>query len=75
VTALEHSACSPYLSTIDSFLHSNLKTFLKIQRFGNAKEFTAKATRTLAEVLKNGFQERFEKLSECYEKCITAQRN
>jgi hypothetical protein len=74
VTALEQSPYSPDLSAPDSLFCPLLKTCLKGQRFASAEEVAAKAI-AMTEVLRNGFQECFQKLHERWQKCVTAQGN
>jgi hypothetical protein len=50
------------------------RTFYNSQ-FTSAKNVTAKATRALTEVLKNGFQECFQELYKHWQKCVTAREN
>jgi hypothetical protein len=52
-----------------------LKSVLKGQRLASTGEVTAKATRALEDVSKNGFQECFQKLYERWQKCITLKEN
>jgi hypothetical protein len=66
VKALEHPPCPSDLSLLELFLFPQVKSVLKRQRFTNAKEVGARATKALTEVLRNGFQEFFQKF---YEHC------
>jgi hypothetical protein len=59
--ALEHLPYSPDLLQPDFFLFLQLKSVLNGQWFTSAKEVTAKVTRALAEILKNGYHECFQK--------------
>jgi hypothetical protein len=45
------------------------------QGFASAEEVTAEATTALRDVSKDGFQERFQKFYERWQKCVTAQGN
>jgi hypothetical protein len=64
VTTSKHPPYTPDLSSSDFFLFLRLKIVLKGQRLANAEEVTAKATRALEDVSKNGFRECFQKLYE-----------
>jgi hypothetical protein len=70
--ALEHPPYSPDISTPASVLYPRLKSISKGQRFANDEEVTAKATRAMSDVSKNGFQECFQKLYEHWQKYIAA---
>jgi hypothetical protein len=72
VTTLDHPLYSSVLSPPDFFLFPLIETLLKGQRFANAGEVTAKATRKLAEVSKNGLKDGYQKLYERWQKCFTA---
>jgi hypothetical protein len=61
------------LSPPDFFLFPQLKIVLKGKKFASNEEYTAKTTRILKEVLKNGFQKCFQNHYECWQKCGTAQ--
>jgi hypothetical protein len=65
---------SPDLSLPIFFLFPELQSVVEGQ-FTNSDQITAKATRALTEVLKNGFQESFQELYTCRQKCVTAQGN
>jgi hypothetical protein len=69
VTALEH------LSPPGFFLFLQLTSVLKGQQFMSTEAVTAKGTRALREVSKNGYQECFQKLYEHWQKCVTGQAN
>jgi hypothetical protein len=73
VLALEHVIFS-ILVTTNFVLFLQLKSFSK-GRSVNAVGVAAGATRALAEVLKNGFQECFQKLYEHWQKWVTTQGN
>jgi hypothetical protein len=61
VTALEHPPYSP-----DFFLFPCPKSVLKGQQVVSTEEITVNVMIALAKVLKNGFQECFQKLYECW---------
>jgi hypothetical protein len=67
MTVLEHLPYSPDLSLPDFFLFPQLKSVLKGLWFASTEEVTAKATKALTEVSKDGFQECFRKLYRCWQ--------
>jgi hypothetical protein len=55
--------------TASLFLVSMTKSVLKGQQFASTEEVIAKATTALREVLKNGFQQCFQKLNGHWQEC------
>jgi hypothetical protein len=68
IAALEHQPHSLDLSPPDFFLFPQQKKSVLEERLACAEETTAKATRSMTEVSKNSFRERFQKFYEHDEK-------
>jgi MFS-type transporter involved in bile tolerance (Atg22 family) len=75
VMALEHSPYSSDSSLPEFFLFPGLISALVGQPITSTTKVTAKATTALTEVLKNGFQESFNKLYEQRQKRDIAKGN
>jgi len=72
VTKLEHPPRSPDLATADFYLFPRLKSALKVRCFCDANDIIKNATEELKRLSQNGFQECFQHLYSCWQKCIVA---
>lgn len=75
VMTLEHPPYSYNLALADFYLFPCLKLILKGQRDKDNEDVIANTTKQLKGILKNGFQECFQKLYEIWQKCVAAKRN
>ncbi|GBM21483.1 hypothetical protein AVEN_249913-1 [Araneus ventricosus] len=73
VTTLEHPPYSPDLEPAEFYLFPRLKMKLKGHRFVDSDEVIENATKQLKDRSKNGFQECFEQLYECWKECVDAE--
>ncbi|GBO13735.1 hypothetical protein AVEN_14207-1 [Araneus ventricosus] len=72
VTTLEHPLYSPDLAPADFYLFPRLKMKLKGHCFVDSDEVIENAMKQLKDLSKNGFQECFEQLYECWKKYVDA---
>jgi len=72
VTLLEHPPYSSDLAPADFYLFSGLKSALKGRCFCDATDIIKNATVQLKRLSQNGFQECFQHLYSCWQKCTVA---
>jgi hypothetical protein len=72
VTTLDHPPYSPDLAPADFYLFTRVKLALKGQCFCDAKDIMKTMTEVLKRLSKNYFQECFQHLYSCYQKCTVA---
>jgi transposase len=73
VTILEHPPHSPDLAPADFYLFPRLKSSMKGWRFCDATDIIKNAMEELKRFSQNDFQECFQNLYSCWQKCIVAQ--
>jgi len=73
VTLLEHPPYSSDLAPADFYPFSGLKSALKGWCFCDATDIIKNATVQLKSLSQNGFQESFQHLYSCWQKCTVAQ--
>jgi hypothetical protein len=73
VSLLQHPPHSFDLAPDDFYLFPGLKSALKGQSFYDATDIIKNATVELKRLSQNGFQECFQQLYSCWQKCIVAQ--
>jgi len=74
VTTLEHTPYSSYLAPADFYLFPPLKSALK-GRHCDATDIIKDGREGLKRLSQNSFQECFQNLDSCWQKCIVAQEN
>ena len=72
VTTLDHPSYSPDLAPADFYLFPLVKLALKGQCFSDAEDIMKTVTEVLKRLSKNCFQECFQHLYSCYQKCTVA---
>jgi len=73
VTTLEHLPYSSDLASADFYLFPRLKSTLMGQDFCDAPDIIQNITEELKRPSQNGFQECFQHLNSCWQKCVVAQ--